>query len=536
MALLVKIADHPSEFELIGKLNYDTFVREIPQHAPNAVGTLTDKFHDQNTYFICMDGPELIGMVTLRDQRPFSLDAKLPDLDAWLPPGARAVEIRLLSVRPERRRGPAFGLLMRAMLARCLEMDYDIGLISGRPENEALYAKFGFEAFGPRVGGPGAWYQPMRIDRATLNRKLGVLPQRTGEATAEPPARIRNLLPGPVAHAPRVVEALALPAESHRSPAYSARLARVKAMLLGMTRAGDVQVVAGTGTLANDLVAAQLSRRAGRGLILVNGEFGERLVRHAEGAGLSYAVSRKPWGAAFEPAEVARALREGGCAWLWAVHCETSTGRLNPLAEFKAACAAHGAALALDCISSLGVAPVHLSGVAFASGVAGKGLGAFTGLSLVFHGGPIPRAEPPLPPYLDLGRYAAEGGVPFSGSSNLLAALEAALEDRRSGAFQARIEAHSRRVRARLAVRQVPVLLPAADSSPAIFTIPFPEGASSLEAGRRLESQGILLNFESRYLAERNWLQISLMADHPEEDLDAVVDAVAREFVKPASR
>jgi aspartate aminotransferase-like enzyme len=135
-----------------------------------------------------------------------------------------------------------------------------------------------------------------------------------------------------------------------------------------------------------------------------------------------------------------------------------------------------------------------------------------------------------------LGRYSAEGGVPFSGSSNLLSALEAALEDRQGDGFRARIESHSRRVRDRLATRRVPVLLSAEESSPAIFTIPFPVGTSSLEAGRRLEAQGFLLNFESRYLADRNWIQISLMADHPEADLDEAVDAVAREYVRPSGR
>jgi aspartate aminotransferase-like enzyme len=440
-------------------------------------------------------------------------------------------------VWPERRQGPVFGLLMRAMLARCLEMDYDIGLISGRPENEMLYAKFGFEAFGPKVGAPGAWYQPMRIDRATLNRKLAVLPKYAPPVSdGAAPARVRNLLPGPVAHGEKVIAALGLPAEHHRTPAYSAKLARVKSMLLGMTGGRDVQVVAGTGTLANDLVAAQLSRRAGKGLILVNGEFGERLVRHAEGAGLDFEALRADWGAAWDADEVTRQLHGSGHSWVWAVHCETSTGRLNPLATLKQACREHGAALALDCISSLGVAPVDLEGVALASGVAGKGLGAFTGLSFVFHDGPIPQAVPPLPPYLDLGRYSAEGGVPFSGSSNLLSALEAALEDRQGDGFRARIESHSRRVRDRLATRRVPVLLSAEESSPAIFTIPFPVGTSSLEAGRRLEAQGFLLNFESRYLADRNWIQISLMADHPEADLDEAVDAVAREYVRPSGR
>ncbi|MBW8888792.1 MAG: GNAT family N-acetyltransferase [Fibrobacteres bacterium] len=519
MPLQVKIADRAGEFEQIGKLNYRTFVEEIPQHHPNEEQCLIDKFHGENLYLVCLDGESVVGMVALRDRRPFSLDAKLPDLDAYLPPGARAVEIRLLSVLPERRRGPAFGLLMKALLARCLEMDYDVGLISGRLENAGLYAKFGFRPFGPKVGSDGAWYQPMRIDKATLNGKLGVLPAA---------ARTVNLLPGPVAHAPSVRAALAGPVESHRSAAYAERLARVKSMLLSMTGAANVQVLMGTGTMANDVVAARLSLRPGRGLILSNGEFGERLVRHAEGFSLRHEVLRQPWGEALDPGRVAqRLLKYGGFDWVWAVHCETSTGVLNPVEALREACFAGGAGLNLDCISSLGTVPVDLSGIDLASGVSGKGLGGFTGMAMVFHRLPAERGEAPLPRYLDLAAYASEGGLPYSGSSNLLAALEAALRDRRGGAFLRRLTDLSGKVRQRLEQERIPVLAAAASASPAVFTLMAPSEIPSLDAGRALESQGILLNYQSGYLAERNWLQICLMADHPDADVDFALERIA---------
>jgi aspartate aminotransferase-like enzyme len=522
MPLQVKIADRAGEFEQIGKLNYRTFVEEIPQHRPNADLSLTDKFHGENQYLICLDGESVVGMVALRDRRPFSLDAKLPDLDAYLPPGSRVVEIRLLSVLPERRRGPAFGLLMKALFARCLEMDYDVGVISGRIENAGLYAKFGFRPFGPRVGSEGAWYQPMRIDKATLNGTLSVLPGA---------ARTVNLLPGPVSHSPAVRAALAGPVESHRSAAYAGRLARVKTMLLAMTGAEDVQILMGTGTLANDVVAARLSLRPGRGLILSNGEFGERLARHAEGFALRHAVLRQPWGEALDPEAVTHALREeGGIGWVWAVHCETSTGVLNPLAGLREACRGRGVSLNLDCISSLGTVPVDLAGIDLASGVAGKGLGGFTGMALVFHRHPAAQATSPLPRYLDLAAYASEGGLPFSGSSNLLAALEAALRERRGSAFPRCIAELSRKVRERLERDGIPVLSAAAAGSPAVLTVPAPPGVSSLEIGRALEAQGILLNYQSGYLTARNWFQICLMADHPDADLEFALERIAAAF------
>jgi aspartate aminotransferase-like enzyme len=505
MPLQVKIADRAGEFEQIGKLNYRTFVEEIPQHHPNEGQSLTDKFHGENLYLVCLDGESVVGMVALRDRRPFSLDAKLSDLDAYLPPGARAVEIRLLSVLPERRRGPAFGLLMKALLARCLEMDYDVGLISGRLENAGLYAKFGFRPFGPKVGSEGAWYQPMRIDKATLNGNLGVLPAA---------ARTINLLPGPVAHAPSVRAALAGPVESHRSAAYADRLARVKSMLLSMTHAANVQVLMGTGTMANDVVAAQLSLLPGRGLILSNGEFGERLARHAEGFTLRHEVMRQPWGEALDPERVAQKLRDGGgFTWVWAVHCETSTGVLNPVSALREACHAGGVGLN--------------TGINLASGVSGKGLGGFTGMAMVFHRLPAEGGNAPLPRYLDLAAYASEAGLPYSGSSNLLAALEAALRDRRGSAYMRRLAELSGKVRQKLERERIPVLAAAATASPAVFTVLAPTGIASLDAGRALESQGILLNYQSAYLVKRNWLQICLMADHPDADVEFALERIA---------
>src|SRR4051812_38902938 len=83
-ALTFKIASEPAEFEQIHRLNYKTFVEEIPQHPSNERGVLVDRFHDETTYAVCKRGGEVIGMMALRCQRPFSLDQKLGNLDQYL--------------------------------------------------------------------------------------------------------------------------------------------------------------------------------------------------------------------------------------------------------------------------------------------------------------------------------------------------------------------------------------------------------------------------------------------------------------------
>src|SRR2546426_6462896 len=104
-SLTFKIASEPEEFEAINRLNYKTFVEEIPQHTHNPQQRLVDKFHAENTYAICLHGEQVVGMVAGRVKRPFSLDQKLPNLNSHLPAGRKVLEVRLLSVEKDYRNG-----------------------------------------------------------------------------------------------------------------------------------------------------------------------------------------------------------------------------------------------------------------------------------------------------------------------------------------------------------------------------------------------------------------------------------------------
>jgi len=161
--LVFKIADRPEEFEQIFRLNYKTFVEEIPQHEVNAEKRLVDKFHAENTYIICMDGERLLGMLAARDKRPFSLDLKLSNLDSFLPPHESICEIRLLAVEPDRRRTRVLAGLMILLAKYCDEHNYDLGIMSGTTRQLKMYRNLGFVPFGPLVGKEGAYYQPMYL-------------------------------------------------------------------------------------------------------------------------------------------------------------------------------------------------------------------------------------------------------------------------------------------------------------------------------------------------------------------------------------
>jgi aspartate aminotransferase-like enzyme/GNAT superfamily N-acetyltransferase len=500
--LVYKIATEPREFEQIHALNYRTFVEEIPQHRANAAGRLVDRFHAENTYVICRSGDELAGMVALRGKRPFSLDEKLEHLDAYLPPGRKVCEIRLLAVESRYRKTGVFSGLVLRLVQLARASGYDLALISGTVRQLKLYRHLGFEPFGPPVGTAQAQYQPMMLTLERFrDRAARLLADR-----ARGPEGV-SLLPGPVHVTPGVQEQLAAEPVSHRAEAFTRCLADVRRRLCELTSAAHAAVLLGSGTLANDVVAAQLSQYGAKGLVLSNGEFGERLIDHATRARLDFDVYRCGWAKPFDLGTVARRL-EARPRWLWFVHCETSTGMLNDLGAIAALCRASGTELCVDAISSVGTVAVDLSDATFATAVSGKGLRSYPGLAIVFHR-QAPAASAACPRYLDLRLYCGDE-VPFTHSSNLVSALAAALRDIGPDWYDA-LARDSRRLRRQLEEAGLECLVSAEHASPAVLTLALGDGVSSVEVARRMAAAGYAVAYNSRYLRQRNWIQLALM-------------------------
>ena len=501
--LVYSIASEAREFEQIHALNYRTFVEEIPQHPANAAGRLVDRFHDENTYVICRSGEALVGMVALRGRRPFSLDGKLADLDAHLPPGRKVCEIRLLAVEAEYRKTGVFSGLVVRLVQLARERGYDLALISGTVRQLKLYRHLGFEPFGPRVGPAQAQYQPMML---TLERFRDRAARLLGDRARG--AQGLSLLPGPVQVAPRVRKQLTAEAISHRAEPFTRRLAEVRRGLCELTGASHAALFLGSGTLANDVVAAQLSQRRGKGLVLSNGEFGERLIDHAARARLDFEVCRCEWGTPFDLDALARRMTAARPDWLWFVHCETSTGMLNDLRAIAALCRGCGTELCVDAISSLGTVPLDLRGASFATGVSGKGLRSYPGLAVVFFR-QVPESGSECPRYLDLRLYCGDE-APFTHSSNLVGALAVALRDIGPSRYEA-LARDSRRLRRELEEVGLECLVPEPHASPAVLTLALGKDVDSAEVARRMAEAGYTIAYNSAYLLQRHWIQLALM-------------------------
>jgi aspartate aminotransferase-like enzyme len=239
-------------------------------------------------------------------------------------------------------------------------------------------------------------------------------------------------------------------------------------------------------------------------------------------------VMRSAWGAPLDLAAVEARLARKDVKWLWAVHCETSTGVLNDLAALQAICRAAGVKLCLDSISSIGTLEVDLREVYLASCVSGKALGSFPGLSMVFYDTLAPHAPDALPRYLDLRYYAAQSGVAFTTSTNLVYALQAALACASWPQRFARIGATTHWLRRKLRAAGFAIVAADEHAAPGVLSIALDSALDSSAVGMRLRQEGFLVGYESSYLVRRNWIQIALMGAWSDERLETFVATLSR--------
>ena len=156
----VKIASE-QEFDKIYELNHEIFAEEIPHHEKQPDGRLIDSFHNKNTYIIALDGDELIGMICYNPVRPFSLDKKMDNLDNYLPAHTKLVELRLFSVKKNRRKQGVALAMLKVLIPSLVKQGYDLGVISASLKELELYNAIGGVPFASLVGTQEVPYQPM---------------------------------------------------------------------------------------------------------------------------------------------------------------------------------------------------------------------------------------------------------------------------------------------------------------------------------------------------------------------------------------
>ena len=132
----------------------------------------------------------------------------------------------------------------------------------------------------------------------------------------------------------------------------------IRRTLLEIAGAGEdctVVPMQGSGTFAIEAAIGTLIPRGGKLLVLSNGEYGRRAGVIAERLGIPTGHLHFPETLPLDPALVAEHLeKHPEITHVAAVHCETTTGILNPIAEMAAFVAASGRHLLVDAMSSFG--------------------------------------------------------------------------------------------------------------------------------------------------------------------------------------
>ena len=122
----------------------------------------------------------------------------------------------------------------------------------------------------------------------------------------------------------------------------------------------------GSGTFAVEAMLTSFVPRDGKVAILINGAYGQRARRICQVAGrahvaLETAEDTPPDLAALE----ALLARDTAITHVFAVHCETTSGILNPIAEIAALVARAGRRLLIDSMSAFGALPIDARAVAY---------------------------------------------------------------------------------------------------------------------------------------------------------------------------
>ncbi len=114
--------------------------------------------------------------------------------------------------------------------------------------------------------------------------------------------------------------------------------------------------------------------RDGHLLVLINGAYGKRLARLTGMMGRKLSVFETAEDVPTTAADVARKLdADPSITHVGVIHCETSTGILNPLPEIADAVAQRGRHLIVDAMSSFGAIPIDAQAVPFDALVAASG-------------------------------------------------------------------------------------------------------------------------------------------------------------------
>ena len=176
------------------------------------------------------------------------------------------------------------------------------------------------------------------------------------------------LTPGPLTTSASVKAAMTRDLGS-RDATFIAINRRMRERLVEMAGGVGTHVcvpVQGSGTFAVEAMIGTLVPKTGKLLILINGAYGKRAAKICDYMGRAHADIEWAEDQAVDPARAASAIgNDAAITHVFVVHCETTSGVLNPIERVGEVVAAAGRRLLVDSMSAFGALPLSAETVAF---------------------------------------------------------------------------------------------------------------------------------------------------------------------------
>jgi 2-aminoethylphosphonate-pyruvate transaminase len=176
------------------------------------------------------------------------------------------------------------------------------------------------------------------------------------------------LTPGPLTTSATVKEAM-LHDWGSRDGGFIALNNRMRQRLVALIGGGKeftTVPMQGSGTFAVEAMLTSFVGPKEKLLILINGAYGKRMAKICDYARRAYAILEWAEDQPVDPAKLRQALADDpAITHVAVVHCETTSGILNPIAEVAEVVAAAGRKLLIDSMSAFGALPLEAKSVTF---------------------------------------------------------------------------------------------------------------------------------------------------------------------------
>jgi alanine-glyoxylate transaminase/serine-glyoxylate transaminase/serine-pyruvate transaminase len=268
------------------------------------------------------------------------------------------------------------------------------------------------------------------------------------------------MIPGPIEFTPEVLRVMGMPTTSHVAAnfidVFGQALENMRKVFLAP--GGQPFVVAGSGTLAMDLAAANLVERGDKALVVNTGYFSDRFAKILERYGATVThVHAHEVGDAPGPKDVEEALDSVKPKLMTITHVDTSTGIAMDVKGLAALARKHGVLVVVDGVCATAGEEMRQEewGVDVALTASQKAIGVPPGLALVVAGAPAMdafrrRTTPVSNYYADWNEWlpimqAYEGRRPSyfaTPAVNLVWALNVSLKEILAEGMEARFARH----------------------------------------------------------------------------------------------